>query len=130
MTKFANDIFYTELHLDIIEELGEVYAWEISYKLAGQRFYIPKNKPIENHPQLSILSSELAEFLQQRYTGERLIVPMGSSNEYRQRKIQGISLFNKGEGCNDIASKLRVSYSTARRYKKYANENSNQGELF
>jgi hypothetical protein len=74
MTKFANDIFYTEIHLDIIEELGEVYAWEISYKLAGQRFYIPKKKPIEKHPQLSILSRELAEFLKFRYTEERIVI--------------------------------------------------------
>ena len=130
MTKFANEIFYTALHLDIIEELGEVYAWELSYKLSGRRFYIPKNKPIETHPQLSILSRELAEFLQSRYTGERLIIPLGSNNEYRRRKIQGVSMFNNGDGCNDIASRLRVSYSTARRYKKYASRNNNQGELF
>ena len=130
MTKFVEDIFYTELHQDIIDELGEVYAWELSYKLAGQRFYVPKNKDITKHPQLSVLSKELAEFIQYRYTGERLIIPMGSSNVYKQRKIQGISLFNNGVGCNGIASQLKVSYSTARRYKKYANKNSNQGELF
>jgi hypothetical protein len=39
-------------------------------------------------------------------------------------------MFNKGNNCNDIASKLKISHSTARAYKKYAKKNKNQGELF
>lgn len=128
MTKYSEDIFYTDLHLDIIEELGEVYAWEISYKLAGQKIYIPKHKSIEEHPQLSILSKELGEFLQNRYSGERIIIPMGSNSDYLRKKIQSIGLIQSGDGHNEVAIKLGVSHSTARRYKKYVAKNSKTEE--
>lgn len=132
MTKFANEIFYTDFHVDIIEELGEVYAWEISYKLHGQRVYVPKRKDVSDHHQFGLLSPELAEFIVERYAGETISVPMGNNSDYTQRRIIGRGLINRGCNHNEVATKLKVSYSTARRYKKHAKNNNHhkQEELF
>ena len=135
MTKFANEIFYTALHLDIIEELGEVYAWEISYKLAGKRVYVPSRKDVSNHHQLGLLTPELANFIVQRYGGDTMLIPMGNMSEYQQRKIRAISTINNNEEAdhNELVSMLKVSYSTVRRYRKYAKKKSKeiyQEELF
>ncbi len=111
------DVDVTNLYKDIIEELGDKYAWEMCFNFAGQRLYIPKKLEYAKNNLFKSISSELAEFLIYRYAGDVLSVPLGANSHYKKKQLQADILFEQGLTHNQIAAILQVSYSSARRYK-------------